>query len=120
MSKVDFIEISSLGRYIGKGGKIIIHELNLQLNGGRIPVQLVKSNDEKEEILCSYLLTEIIEKIPTVINHLPYFIVIETPLRRKSISSNRVSDSSLNLSDYIVEIIPTSVTWANLNSNEDR
>jgi hypothetical protein len=101
MGQVDFIVIDTLGNYIGKEGIIEIWEFDLlQFESSRLPLKLIRVSGEVEDILCSYQLTDLIFKVPTVINYLPYFEVIETNLGRKSISINRVAEGELNLNDY--------------------
>lgn len=118
MGKVDFIEIGSLGNYIGKGGKIIIDEL-MAYPYEYMPVTLIKSDGEEEGIQCSEKLTKLIQKDFNLVFSLPYFIVIETKLKRKSISINSVNKGCLNLSDYIIEVIPMSETIDLMRKEEE-
>jgi hypothetical protein len=104
MGKVDFIEIDTLGNYLGKGGEIKINEYDIELGYDKLPVKLTRNNGEQEDIHCSDKLTDLIKQVRSVIDYLPYFIVIETPLKRKSISINRVSEDELDLSDYKITL----------------
>ena len=108
LGKVDFIEIGTLGDYIGKSGRIIVNEFDIEVKCDYLYVELIKSNGEKEDIRCSAKLTSLIQSNIDIVNYLPYFIVIETILKRKSISINRVSEERLELSDYIIEFHPVS------------
>ncbi|REG84682.1 hypothetical protein [Algoriphagus antarcticus] len=104
MKKVDFIEMGSLAYYVGKNGRILIREFDINLGLDYLPVKLIKSNGEIEDIRCSSNLTNLIQKVRTVIEYLPYFIVIETSLKRKSISINRVNEGKFDLKNYVVEV----------------
>ncbi|MEB2776670.1 hypothetical protein SYJ56_15200 [Algoriphagus sp. D3-2-R+10] len=104
MRKVDFVEIGSLASYLGKNGRILIREFDINLCLDYLPVRLIKSNGEIENLRCSAKLTDLIQKVRSVVQYLPYFIVIETSLKRKSISINRVNDDQCDLKNYAVEI----------------
>jgi hypothetical protein len=119
LGKVDFIEIDTLANYIGKGGRIIVWEFDSQIGYDYLPVKLIKSNGDKENIRCSAKLTELIHGNIDIVKYLPYFIVIETTIGRKSISINRVSAENHNISDYILEFHPISETIEMMRRQED-
>ena len=101
MSNVNFLVLDSLGNYVGKGGKVEFWEFELQLYTDRyLPVTLTKANGTVEIIHCTEKLTQLINKVPSVILNLPYFQVIELGNGEKRISINRVSENELHKSNY--------------------